>query len=180
MLRRGGLNPEEDVTVILAGDPATQLQSIANGAIHIAVLSPPTVILARDKFKLNVLANALDEFPSFFQSGLAVTDKSFSTQKDLVKRVLRARAKANRFFFESESGASEVIAKVLKVDLPVARESYRISRGAFSANGVVSQKQIEEFLKMDGEIAKISDPLRAAAAFDFSLQHEINSELGIK
>ena len=85
MLRRGGLNPEEEITVILAGDPATQLQAIANGAIHIAVLSPPTVILARDKFKLNVLANALDEFPSFFQSGLAVIDKSLSSQKDLVK-----------------------------------------------------------------------------------------------
>ena len=179
MLRRGGVNQEE-VTVILAGDPATQLQSIVNGVIHIAVLSPPTVILARDKFKLNVLANALDEFPSFFQSGLAVTDKSLSSQNDLVKRILRARAKANRFFFETESGASEVIAKVLKVDLPVARESYRISRNAFSTSGIVSQRQIEEFLKMDAEIAKISDPFRATAAFDFALQHEVNNELGIK
>ena len=180
MLRRGGLNPEEDITVILAGDPATQLQAIVNGAIQIAVLSPPSVILARDKFKLNILANALDEFPSFFQSGLAVADKSVASQKDLVKRILRARAKANRFFFEMESGASEVIAKFLKVDLPVARESYRISRNAFTSNGIVSQKQIEEFLKMDAEIAKIPDPLRAIPAFDFSLQHEVNNELGIK
>ena len=180
MLRRGGLNPEEDITVILAGDPATQLQAIVNGAIQIAVLSPPSVILARDKFKLNVLANALDEFPSFFQSGLAVADKSVSSQKDLVKRVLRARAKANRFFFEMESAASEVIAKFLKVDLPVARESYRISRNAFTSNGVVSPRQIEEFLKIDAEIAKIPDPLRAIPAFDFSLQHEVNNELGIK
>jgi len=180
MLRRGGLNPEEDITVILAGDPATQLQAIVNGAIQIAVLSPPSVILARNKFKLNVLANALDEFPSFFQSGLAVADKSVASQKDLVKRILRARAKANRFFFEMESGASEVIAKFLKVDLPVARESYRISRSAFTSNGIVSQRQIEEFLKMDAEIAKIPDPLRAIPAFDFSLQHEVNNELGIK
>ena len=180
MLRRGGLNPEEDITVILAGDPATQLQAIVNGAIQIAVLSPPSVILARDKFKLNVLANALDEFPSFFQSGLTVADKSVSSQKDLVKRILRARAKANRFFFEMESGASEVIAKFLKVDLPVARESYRISRNAFTSNGIVSQRQIEEFLKMDAEIAKIPDPLRAIPAFDFSLQHEVNNELRIK
>jgi len=180
MLRRGGLNPEEDITVILAGDPATQLQAIVNGAIQIAVLSPPSVILARDKFKLNVLANALDEFPSFFQSGLAVADKSVASQKDLVKRILRARAKANRFFFEMESGASEVIAKFLKVDLPVARESYRISRNAFTSNGIVSQRQIEGFLKMDAEIAKIPDPLRAIPAFDFSLQREVNHELGIK
>ena len=180
MLRRGGLNPEEDITVILAGDPATQLQAVVNGAIQIAVLSPPSVILARDKFKLNILANALDEFPSFFQSGLAVADKSVSSQKDLVKRILRARAKANRFFFEMESGASEVIAKFLKVDLPVARESYRISRNAFTSNGTVSQRQIDEFLKMDAEIAKIPDPLRAIPAFDFSLQYEVNNELGIK
>jgi ABC-type nitrate/sulfonate/bicarbonate transport system substrate-binding protein len=180
MLRRGGLNPEQDVTVVLAGDTTTQLQSIVNGAIQIAVLSPPTVILARDKFKLNVLANALDEFPSFFQSGFAVADKTLSNQKDLVRRVLRARAKANRVFFEVENDASEIIAKVLKVDLPVARESYRLSLNAFSTNGIVSQKQIEEFLKTDGEMAKISDPLRATAAFEFSLQREINSELSAK
>jgi len=180
MLRRGGLNPDQDVTVVLAGDTATQLQSIVTGAIQIAVLSPPTVILARDKFKLNVLANALDEFPSFFQSGFAVADKRLSNQKDLVRRVLRARAKANRVFFEAENDASEIIARVLKVDLPVARESYRLSLNAFSTNGIVSQKQIEEFLKTDAELAKIPDPLRATAAFDFSLQREVNSELGIK
>jgi hypothetical protein len=33
---------------------------------------------------------------------------------------------------------------------------------------------------MDAEIAKISDPLRATAAFDFSLQHQVNRELAIK
>src|SRR5262245_63362201 len=148
MLRRGGVNQEE-VTVILAGDPATQLQSIVNGAIHIAVLSPPTVILARDKFKLNVLANALDEFPSFFQSGLAVTDKSLSSQKDLVKRILRARAKANRFFFETERGASEGIAKVFKVYLPVAREPDRIPRNAFTRGDLGCKRRMEEVVTID-------------------------------
>ena len=39
---------------------------------------------------------------------------------------------------------------------------------------------VMEFLKMDAEIAKIPDPLRATGAFDFSLQHEVNNELGIK
>src|SRR5262245_24219561 len=81
MLRRGGLNPEEEITVILAGDPATQLQSIANGVIHIAVLSPPTVILARDKFKLKVLANALDEFQAFSKVGWRLPTKVFRAKK---------------------------------------------------------------------------------------------------
>jgi ABC-type nitrate/sulfonate/bicarbonate transport system substrate-binding protein len=180
MLRKGGLNPEKDVTVILAGDTQTQFQSLVSGAIHMAILSPPTVILARDKFKLNVLANALDEFPSFFQSGLAAAEKTVANQKSLMKQILRAQAKANRFFVENEIGASEVIAKFLKVELPVAVESYRISRKAFSPTGIVSDKQIEEFLKIDGGIMKVADPLHAMAAFDFTMQREVNQELGIK
>jgi ABC-type nitrate/sulfonate/bicarbonate transport system substrate-binding protein len=173
------LNPEKDVTVVLAGDTQTQFQSVVSGAIQMAVLSPPTVIIARDKFKLNILANAVDEFPSFFQSGLAVSDKTFAERKHLVKSVLRAQAKANRFFFDNEAGASEVIAKFLKAESPVAVESYRISRQAFSATGIVSEKQIEEFLRIDAGIMKISDPLRAVAAFDSSLQRQVNQELGI-
>jgi NitT/TauT family transport system substrate-binding protein len=179
MLRKGGL-AEKDVTVILAGDTQTQFQSLASGAIDMAILSPPTVILARDKFKLNVLASAVDEFPSFFQSGLAASEKTVAEQRALVKQVLRAQAKANRFFFDNEAGASEIIAKYLKVDLPVALESHRISRKAFSPTEIVSEKQIEEFLKIDGGIMKIAEPLRAMAAFDFSLQREVNKELGIK
>jgi NitT/TauT family transport system substrate-binding protein len=177
MLRKGGLNPEKDVTVVLAGDTQTQFHSLVSGAIQMAVLSPPTVILARDKFKLNVLANAVDEFPSFFQSGLAAAEKTVAEQKILLKQLVRAQARANRFFFDNEAGASEVIAKYLKVELPVAVESYRLSRQAFSPTGVVSDKQIEEFLKIDGGIMKVAEPLRAMAAFDLSLQREVNQEL---
>ena len=101
-------------------------------------------------------------------------------RRDLVKRLLRAQAKANRFFFENETGASEVVAKFLKVESPVAIESYRLSRNAFSPYGIVSDKQAEAFLKIDGGITKVADPLRAMAAFDSSLQKQVNEKLGIK
>jgi NitT/TauT family transport system substrate-binding protein len=179
MLRRGGLG-DKDVTVFQAGDTPAQFQSLISGAIQIAVLSPPTVILARDKYKMNVLASAVDEFPSFFQSGLAVTEKNFAEQREVVKRVLRARAKANRYFFENEAGSSEVIARHMSAEPAAALESYRISRAAFSTTGIVSEKQVEEFLKLDAELLKIPDPLRGLPAFDFSLQREVNQELGVK
>ncbi|HEY2987867.1 MAG TPA: ABC transporter substrate-binding protein [Candidatus Binatia bacterium] len=179
MLKRGGLG-DKDVTIILAGDTPAQFQSLLSGAIQIAVLSPPTVILARDKFKMNILASAVDEFPSFFQSGLAVTEKSLAEQRELVKRVLRARAKANRYFFDNEAGSSEVIAKHMNAEPPSALESYRISRSAFSATGIATEKQVEEFLKLDAEMLKVPDPLKGLPAFDFSLQREVNQELGIK
>ena len=44
MLRRAGLDPDKDVTVMLAGDVPTQLQALVAGTIQIGIFSPPTVI----------------------------------------------------------------------------------------------------------------------------------------
>ena len=109
MLRKVGIDSEKDITVIVAGDVPTQLQSLVSGAIQVAVLSPPTIILARDKFKMRILASSMEEFPSI-QNGIAVPEKLLKDRRDLVKRLLRARAKATRYFWENERGASEVLA----------------------------------------------------------------------
>jgi len=74
LLQKEGLNPDKDITVVIGGDVPAQLQSLLSGAIHLAALSPPTVILARDKFKLNIHGSTLDDLPNL-QNGLAVTDK---------------------------------------------------------------------------------------------------------
>jgi NitT/TauT family transport system substrate-binding protein len=179
MLRRAGLDPDKDVTVLLAGDVPTQLQALVSGTIQIGILSPPTLILARDKHKMNVLANAMEEFTSL-QNGLAVQEKTLESRRSFVKRILRARAKGNRYFHQNERGAAEVLAKVLSVDMATALETYRISRAAFTTNGIPTDEEIGEYLKMDAQILGLPAPIPAAKIFDFSLQREVNQELGLK
>jgi hypothetical protein len=72
------------------------------------------------------------------------------------------------------------LGKYLNVELPVALESYRLARPAFTANGTASDKEVEEFLRADAELLKLREPVAAAKIFDFSLQREVNQELGIK
>jgi NitT/TauT family transport system substrate-binding protein len=179
MLRKLGLDPDKDVTVIIAGDVPTQLQSLVSGAIQLAVLSPPTIIVARDKFKMRVLAASMEEFPSI-QNGIAVPEKFIREKRDVVKRMLRARAKATRYFWENERGSSEILAKYLNVDIATALEAYRLSLPAFARNGIPSDKEIAEYLKMDAEIMGIANPVPASKVFDFSLQREVNQELGAR
>jgi len=179
MLRRAGLDPDKDVTVLLAGDVPTQLQALVTGTIQIGILSPPTVILARDKYKMNVLAGAMEEFTSL-QNGLAVQEKTLGSRRDFVKRILRARAKGNRYFHQNERGTAEVLAKVLSVDMATALETYRISLAAFTTDGIPSDDEILEYLKMDAQILGLPAPIPAAKIFDFSLQRGVNQELGLK
>lgn len=177
MLRRAGLNPEKDVTVVLGGDVPTQLQGLVNGSIQVGILSPPIVIVARDKYKMNILASAIDEFSSL-QNGLAVLDKNI--RDPLVKKILRARAKGNRYFHQNEKGTAEILAKYLTVDMNTALETYRLSRAAFTTNGIPTDAEIAEHLKGDAEILGLTAPIAPAKIFDFTLQREVNQELGAK
>jgi NitT/TauT family transport system substrate-binding protein len=179
LFQKAGLDPDKDITVVIGGDVPAQLQSLVGGVIQVAALSPPTVIVARDRFKLKILGTTIDDLPNL-QNGLAVPEKLLREKRDLVKRILRARSKANRYFFENERGASEVLATYLRVALPVASESYRLARPAFTTNGIPTDKEVEEFLKADAELLKLREPVPVAKLFDFSLQREVNQELGIK
>ncbi|HVO91633.1 MAG TPA: ABC transporter substrate-binding protein [Terriglobales bacterium] len=179
LLQKAGLDPEKDITVVIGGDVPAQLQSLISGAIQLAALSPPTVILARDKFKMKIHGSTLDDVPNL-QNGLAFSEKMLRERRDLVKRILRARSRAHRYFWDNERGTAEVLAHYLKVELPVALESYRLARPAFTTNGLPTDKEVEEFLRADAEVLKLREPVAAAKVFDFSLQREVNQELGIK
>jgi ABC-type nitrate/sulfonate/bicarbonate transport system substrate-binding protein len=179
LLQKAGLDPDKDITVVIGGDVPAQLQSLVSGVIHLAALSPPTVILARDKFKLRIHGSTLDDLPNL-QNGLALSEKMLRERRDLTKRILRARSRAHRYFWENERGTAEVLANYLKVDLAVALESYRLARPAFTANGIPTDKEVEDFLRADAEVLKLREPVPASKIFDFSLQREVNQELGIK
>src|SRR5512145_1943325 len=161
LLQKAGLDPEKDITVVIGGDVPAQLQSLVSGVIQLAALSPPTVILARDKFKLRIHGSTLEDVPNL-QNGLAFSEKLLRERRDLVKRILRARSRAHRYFWENERGTAEVLANYLKVDLSVALESYRLARPAFTANGLPTEKEVDDFLRADAEVLKLREPVPAA------------------
>ena len=179
MLRKGGLNPDVDATTILAGDVPAQLQALASNAIQAAALSPPIVIVARDRFKMNLLASVLQEYPTI-QNGVATTERTFKEEPKLIRTLLRARARASRQFHENPPVPIDVISKVLHVDKETARETYLLSKHGFTQNGIVSEGDAREYLKADAERLKLKEPAPVSRIFDFSLQEQVNAELGVR
>jgi NitT/TauT family transport system substrate-binding protein len=179
MLRKGGIDPTKEITSIVSGDVPAQLQAQISGPVHITVLSPPTVFVARDRYKLNLLASISDDYVNFI-SGLIVSDKAMQEKPGLIKRTLRALTKANRYFHTNENASAEILAKYLNVSQPIALETYRFSRPAFTRNSIPTDKEVEENLKADAQFLQLKTPVRSSAVFDFALQREVNNELGVK
>ena len=179
MLALGGLDSDKEITAVQINDQTMQLQALASNAVQVIALSPPWVAVARDKFKMTILDSALDKFAGI-DSGLAVPLKALQERPDHVKKLLRARAKGNRFFLENEREGSEFLGRIYRVDFKTALESYRASMPAFTRTGIPTDEEIKEHLAADAQTLKLLEPVHPTKVFEFSLQKDVLRELGIK
>jgi ABC-type nitrate/sulfonate/bicarbonate transport system substrate-binding protein len=179
MLALGGLDPEKDIISVQISDQTTQLQALVSNAVQITALSPPWVAVARDKFKMKILDSALERFAGI-DSGLVVSARLLQEKPDLVKRMLRARAKGNRYFLDHEREGSEFLGRLYQVDFKTALESYRASMPAFTRTGIPTDEEIKEHLAEDARMLKLATPADPAKIFDFTFQKEVIGELGLQ
>jgi ABC-type nitrate/sulfonate/bicarbonate transport system substrate-binding protein len=179
MLAMGGLDADKDITSVQINDQTMQLQALVSNTVQVIALSPPWVAVARDKFKMIILDSALDKFAGI-DSGLGVPLKLLQEKPDHVKKMLKARAKGNRFFLENEREGSEFLGRIYRVDIKTAVESYRASMPAFTRSGIPTNEEIKEHLAADALTLKLAEAVQPSKVFDFSLQREVNRELGIK
>ena len=179
MLALGGVNADKEVTAIQVGEESVLLQALTSNSIQVAAISPPYAQIAKEKFNMKILETSTDKFASI-QNGAAVNLKTLRERPDFLKRFLRARAEANKFFMEREKEASELLATIWNSDYKIANDSYRASRAAFTGTGIPTDEEIKEYLAMDAQILGLAQPVAPSNVFDFTLQREINKELGIK
>ncbi|HVO91694.1 MAG TPA: hypothetical protein VMT22_02585, partial [Terriglobales bacterium] len=126
-----------------------------------------------------ILDGAIDKYASL-QNGLAVNVKLLQERPDLVRKLLRAKSKASRFIEQNERETAEMLARIWNSDVAIALESLRATKAAFTANGIPTDDEIKEHLALDAQILKLPEPVAAAKVFDFTMQREVNKELGIR
>jgi len=178
MLAIHDVDSDKELTFVQVGDESSQLQALVSNSIQVAALTPPYVFLARAKFKMNVLESSIDKFPSI-QQGIGVQVKTFQEQPDWLRRLLRVKAKATRFFHENEKETVDLLARMWKSDIATATEWYRRCKPAFTPNGVPTDEEIKEFLADEAQVLKLGESVPSSKIFDFSLQRAVNRELGI-
>jgi NitT/TauT family transport system substrate-binding protein len=110
-----GLEPERDFTYLAIGGQAEQLAALQNGAIDIAILTPPTNLRAR-QLGFRELLSYRDHRLEFANVGLVATRRYLGEQPDAVDRVLRASAEAVAVLFQQPETALAVLGRYTRVD----------------------------------------------------------------
>jgi hypothetical protein len=123
------------------------------------------------------LANIADHVVIPF-SGLGTTIERIKTQRQQVKRLLRAEIEALRYIQTNATGTTEVIRKHFNMDEKLALESYNAVVNAFSPDGRVPLEGVDILLQIEKDAKQIPVHVTPQMVVDPTLVEEVLKELG--
>lgn len=134
-LRKHGLNPDTDVSILQAGPSAGRLQAVKAGQLDATILSAPhTMIAAADG--LTPLGTQADEVAKEWPKHVYISSKTFIAENpNTIRAFLRAHVKAIRLARADRSYAEGIIAQELKYEPEVAARAYDEAIGGYNERG---------------------------------------------
>ena len=112
-LKKVGLVPEKDVTIIQIGSSPVRMAALANGSADGTALTFEEMMIAK-KMGFNVLLNLMDFGIESLNSDVVTTRRFIRDSKDTVQRFIKAMIKGVNFFDANKKFSMDVIARYTK------------------------------------------------------------------
>jgi ABC-type nitrate/sulfonate/bicarbonate transport system substrate-binding protein len=175
-LRRLGLNPEKDVTIVGAGGAGERFAAVSGGHLHATVVQPPFTLLAR-KAGFPILIDLSKEDFEYIISGPLTTRSFIRSDRETVMNFMRGLAEGMDFY-RDEKNKDKVIKFLGEYYRSNAVEELDETRRAYSqlTPGLpfITVKSIENFIANDKVLSTMN--LRAADILDLSFLERLEEE----
>jgi len=177
MAKAAGMNADQDLIFLSAGNTANALAALQAGSAAAAMLSIPFNFKA-EELGYRSLGNAAD-FLRTVLSGLGTSDTRIKTNPAQVKRTIRAALRGIDFARDSVH-QEKVIAYIVEdfqLDRKTAEASLREIVKHYSRDGTTGDEAIRADIELVREQTKLKTAIPTAQVLDYSLLKEVLAEL---
>ena len=122
VLKKFGMDPAKDVTILQVGTQPARVQALAAGAIDATLISPP-LDLAAKKQGYNILVNIADLGIPYPQTVIETTDRFIKENPQTVKHFLKGFLEGVRYAASHRDHTKKVITKYLMTADPEVVEA---------------------------------------------------------
>jgi len=116
LLKRSGMDPDRDVTVLQVGGVPEILAALESGAVDAGALSPPTMF--RTPVGYNLLVDTTEVDITFHQAMLITPRRYLAENEALVRRAVRGYLRGVARYKQDKAFASAVTGKYTQTDDP--------------------------------------------------------------
>lgn len=169
--RHFGLDPDKDLKIIVTGESPMRLAAIRAGSIDATAIDVAFAAKAEEE-GLRRLLN-LAEITDLPLSGIGVTDRKLQTEREQVKKVIRATLKGTRFMKQNRAETLQMMTDYLGIKPSQAASAYNASIGSFADDGFVSDKGLLLDIQLAKERIKMTKEVPLNQVVDWSLLKEI-------
>lgn len=170
-VRHFGFEPDRDVKIIVTGESPTRLVALRAGAIDATPIDVAFAVKAEDEgFKRLVYLGDLIELPL---SGIAVTEQKLLTQREQIKRVVRAGVRGLRFMKQNRNETVQMLSDYLRITPSQSARAYDASINSFTDDGIISDKGVLLDVQLTKERLKLTKDIPLSQLVDWSLVKEI-------
>jgi len=170
-VRHFGLEPEKDVKIIVTGESPTRLAALQAGSIDATPIDVAFAVKAEDEgFRRLVYLGDLIELPL---SGIAVMDQKLQSQREQVKRVVRATVRGSRFMKQNRAETVQMLSDYLRITPGQSARAYDASINSFTDDGIISDKGVMLDVQLTKERLKITKDIPLSQLVDWSLVKEM-------
>ena len=176
VLEQKGLRVPQDVTVLGVGAPPTRHAALVSGRVDAAVMAPPFNFTAeKDGFRQIVFFK--DHDLVLISGGAVVRKRILESDRQMVKKFLRAVMKAMIYMREDRSGSIRLMAKIMRVDENLATRMYDFAHPTLAKDGVLNRQDQQKFMRVVLEFAEKAESPAVENFFDYSVAQEAGAEL---
>ena len=172
-VRHFGLDPDKDVKIIVTGESPVRLAAVRAGAIDATAIDVAFAVKAEEE-GLRRLLN-LSDIIDLPLSGIGVTDKKLQSERDQVKKVIRATLRGTRFMKENRAETLQMMTDYLRITPSQATKAYDAAIGSFAEDGFISDKGVLLDINLTRERLKLTKEIPLSQVVDWSLLREIKT-----
>jgi NitT/TauT family transport system substrate-binding protein len=178
ILRRFGLEPGKDVSLLPTGDNQARLAALEAGRVVATITTPPYNIIGPTK-GLKILLWARD-YVAIPQNAVIVTDKKLQQSPDQVKRMIKGTIEGLQFIRREKEEAIDIAAKWMQLDRPRVKAVLESVFPLYSTDGSMTDQTLQAALEVEMQRGKIERKVALSEIADRTLLSEAQKELGLR
>ncbi len=158
VLRKAGLNPEKDVTILQLGGPVQFLAALEAGQVDVAVLTSPFTQMASEKGFTRLMSQKEHIAQDWPTHVVYAKEEFISKNPNTIKAFLRASGKAMEWVKSNPDEAAKVANKNLKFKVDYCRRAIDEMRDGWYADGRLPGKGLKIFWDIAVEAGDVKEP----------------------
>jgi len=178
LLRRYGMEPGKDVSLIPGGDNTARIAAMDGGKVDAAFVSSPADIFGA-KRGYKVLLWTRDHVP-LLQNAMVTTDKQLKTAPDKVKRTIKASIEALRFIREQPEETISIASRWLKLDIATTRAAFDNYLPCYSADGSLPDQALQDLIQYELDRGNLKKEIPLTQVASRALLQQAQKELNLR